>query len=280
MEKHIIDLKKKLIDLRNRSFGFAYSTYEDINFKIWINDFKKIFDDYEFATNDYKKKFDELSSQKPYKRILGTNIIKEEPDKGLFNKLIEEYGKLLNKMIYEIERWGEEYGERFIKIRKKEAVKTKNNNELEEVPNLKAYKILFEFENKFRDFIKNKLKKYYSIENGFIENDWYEKGIPKPILDKIDEKKDDPDSLLYKVEVEYPMEYLNFPDYKRVIETNWENIFCKDLSKRSLLKKIKDNLENLIVPRNKIAHCVILPEDDIKVLENSCTLIKNIISKL
>jgi len=183
-------------------------------------------------------------------------------------------------MVSDIDKWGEKYGEKFIKIIKKEAVKTKNNNELKEIPNLKAYKILFEFENKLRDFINNKLKKYYSIENGFIENDWYEKGIPKPILDKIDEKKDDPDSLLYKVEVEYPMEYLNFPDYKRVIDTNWENIFCKDLSKRSLLKKIKDNLENLIVPRNKIAHCISLPEEDVKVLENSCTLIKNIISKL
>jgi len=91
MEKHIIELRKKLIDLRNESFGFAYSTYEDIDFKIWINYFKKLFDDYEFITDDYKKKFDKFFSKKPYKNVLGTNIIKEEPDKGIFNKLIEEY---------------------------------------------------------------------------------------------------------------------------------------------------------------------------------------------
>ena len=91
MENHIIELRKKLIDLRNESFGFAYSTYEDIDFKIWINYFKKLFDDYEFITDDYKKKFDKFFSKKPYKNVLGTNIIKEEPDKGIFNKLIEEY---------------------------------------------------------------------------------------------------------------------------------------------------------------------------------------------
>jgi len=140
--------------------------------------------------------------------------------------------------------------------------------------------MLFKFENKLREFIKNKLIEYYSKEKGYSKGDWYLKGIPKSILERIKEEKDNPNSFLYKVKIEYPIEYLNIPDYKRIIETNWNNIFGKKFKNKGLLTKIKQNLENLIIPRNKIAHFIRLPEDDIKILENSCVLIKNTISKL
>ena len=52
MENHIEELKNKLHGFKNMTYSFHHA-YNDISFKIFIQDFEKIFDDYEFPDNSY-----------------------------------------------------------------------------------------------------------------------------------------------------------------------------------------------------------------------------------
>jgi len=269
LKEYIYILRKKLIELVGKTYSFSKSSYENTDFQMWYEEVNNIFNNYEFGNKLYEENFKNLK----FRKIESGPIIP-----FVFQSDLEVARNILNKIIHDIDV----YGEKFVKIKyKKEEEKQKINQSLViEDYNIDAYKVLCKFENLIRSFIKFKLQHYYSEESGYNKNDWYQKGFPKEIIEKISKNKGDPNSVWYKVKLEYPIEYLEFTDYRKIIEYNNKDIFKESLKTEGNLRDLINCLEKLRVIRNKIAHCISLPFEDINILKGRVMEVSNLINNI
>lgn len=127
----------------------------------------------------------------------------------------------------------------------------------ESIPMTNAYKILFQLENHLRKFIEKKL-----IEK--FNDDWFSKGISRTTSEGIDKRKSDEAQMPWQVsEINSNMDYLQFPQLKNIITTNWE-IFSASFNDQTVITLRLDELEEI---RNGIAHTRILTQDSLERLE-------------
>lgn len=130
MEKLIEELRKKLYSLKNMTYSFQYS-YSDVGFKIFLRDFKKVFIEYEFPDNSYLDAFNAVEISKinaNIEIIASKGKLNKEELKKQFNIDVDEYHELLDGMISDINIFGERYGKKFIKAKKREAAENKGSN--------------------------------------------------------------------------------------------------------------------------------------------------------
>ncbi len=280
MNKDILELRKKLTDLRIRTYGLSYSNPEKPDFKIWHKEFWEIFDNYEFVDDTYFDEFKGITFSP------GAYLIPEEypgeSDKKreeAFKADLEESRKLIDKMISDINNYGEIYGEKFAKA-KKEIKKDEVISKSKENINYEGYKVLFEFENYLRDFIESKLKEIYGER-------WVEEGISKikigkdKLINKLEYLKDD----IYKqssgLEYNFPLDYFDIKHYCPVIVCILESIL-KDPKDQKKIKKYKESLESwfsvIYDIRISIAHCIQIDQGDLDRLKEKTGRIKNFLS--
>jgi len=273
MEEWLSKLRSKLINLSNQTYSFFNSNYTSTDFQMWYEEVKNIFNDYKFGNKLYEDDFRKLQF-----RITGISDPLSPLNKPFFKSDLEKSRDIINKIVHDIDV----YCEKFVKIKyKKEEEKQKINQSLvKEDYNIDAYKVLCKFENLIRSFIKFKLQHYYSEESGYNKNDWYQKGFPKEIIEKINKNKGDPYSVWYKMKIEYPIEYLEFTDYRKIIEYNEKEIFKESLKTEGNLRDLINCLEKLRVIRNKIAHCISLPFEDINILKGRVMEVSNLINNI
>lgn len=117
---------------------------------------------------------------------------------------------------------------------------------------LEAYAALYVLENNLRDFMERKLRQTYG-------NEWWEKGIPNSIRREVEKRKLDNRRPWHHLSVASPMALTGFPDIANIISTNWKECFegvFRDL------ERVRVTLNELELPRNIIAHCNPLTEDE------------------
>lgn len=125
------------------------------------------------------------------------------------------------------------------------------------LPMTNAYRSLFKIENYLRRFIEKKL-----VEN--FNDDWFSRGISRTISEGIDKRKSDEAQMPWQVsETNSNMDYLQFPQLKNIITTNWE-IFSSSFNDQAAITLRLDQLEEI---RNSIAHTRILTQDSLERLE-------------
>lgn len=267
MNRDIIELRKKLISLKNELPQLSDSDYQSIEFKIWRKDIEKIFKDYRFISHIYyERKFN-------FNFKLISNLLEEEK---YFRKRLEEYRNSIDEILGYIDK----HGDRFVKL--KDVIRKKRNQrKFNKKFNYEGYKILFDFENYLRSFIENKLKEIYGDK-------WIEEGISKielgqeKLINKLEYQKKD----IYKqssgLEYNFPLDYFDIKHYYPVIIYNLESII-KDTEDQKTIKKYKKNLKSWFSEiydiRISIAHCIQIDQGDLDRLGEKTMRIKNFLDK-
>lgn len=141
--------------------------------------------------------------------------------------------------------------------------------------NFESYKILFYFENYLREFLKSSLKSFYGDK-------WIEKGIGKEIVGKANSYKNKLSKYFTSIEYEYPLDYLDFPFYYKIIEANFSKIINQEDAKvaESFRKKLENYFEPIFEIRNAIGHCIKISKDEHNRFKNNTDAIMSFLKKL
>lgn len=117
------------------------------------------------------------------------------------------------------------------------------------------YDALFKFENRLRRLIEYKLEEAH-------QDNWWGKGIPKRIRDKVARKVAQPRNAWHRIETESLLHECDFHDLRSIItsEPNWDTIFQPIFGAKELTNLAFQMLES---NRNPIAHSNLLPDDRI-----------------
>jgi hypothetical protein len=133
-----------------------------------------------------------------------------------------------------------------------------------------AYRMLFLLENNLRIFLQEKLYEKYGTQ-------WWEKGISQGLRDKADERKNEENSLGFKIsETKNDIEYLSFPDLSKIIVNQWKEVFESIFKDQSTVELKLKELEAI---RNAIAHNRTLSNTSMTRLEQYESDILNLIKK-
>lgn len=116
-----------------------------------------------------------------------------------------------------------------------------------------AYEILFILENKLRRLIEEKLKQELGNEQ------WWLKGVTRSAQSKYERRKKDPRRRWHLLEDVCPLDFLDFDDLHDIIVNKNSKLFCKYVSP---ISRFSANMQSLEIPRNMIAHNVVLSSDE------------------
>lgn len=132
--------------------------------------------------------------------------------------------------------------------------------------NLKAYILLFVIENSLRQLIISRLQKVAGDR-------WHKSRLPDDVLRR------------YKQGIEYergttwatlvphhPIYYVEFPDLRKTIERddNWRDAFVEVFTRKDVISATLSEIE---VVRNRVAHNRLLGDGDLRLLENTHTML-------
>ena len=98
MEEWLRELRKKLVNLKSGTYGFAYSYYEKTDFQMWYREVNNIFKEYEFSNKLYEEDFNKLLFRN---KKLPESL--QPLQKPFFEKDLEEARKILIKIIQDID---------------------------------------------------------------------------------------------------------------------------------------------------------------------------------
>jgi DNA sulfur modification protein DndB len=159
-----------------------------------------------------------------------------------------------------INQKNEDFGRAFIKDAKK--------REKSEFVKTEPYQVMKELETELRSFIKGQLES---------ETNWWKSTIPEDVQIRVEErikKKEHPLPWVKEGEYQDKLVFVDFPDYIKIINKNWNNKFLKVFNNFPIQMKLKE-LESV---RNDIAHFRSLDSTHFSKLKLYSTEIKSFIT--
>lgn len=128
----------------------------------------------------------------------------------------------------------------------------------------------FVFENSMRTFIKQALE-------GKFGDTWWRNGVPKNIKKKCEERKRrDRKQQFDRIPSFGMLYYADFPDYKKIINANWDGVFALLIKDKDLFNKKYAVLEPIRIDE---AHSKTLDERSVKTFEKISDEIINMIDR-
>ncbi|BAZ15854.1 hypothetical protein NIES4071_77270 [Calothrix sp. NIES-4071] len=137
--------------------------------------------------------------------------------------------------------------------------------------NIEAYNYLFMIETGLRELIIEELQR--------VEIKWYKTRLPEDIKKKyIDGKKAENNIKWSKLILHHPIYYVDFPDLKKVIEsnTNWKGVFDTIFGRKEILSATLSEIEYV---RNKVAHNRKVIRADVDIVKGAYTKISNAVGE-
>lgn len=206
-----------------------------------------------------------LSDTVPFsiKEVSKYNIyIKEFLIKPVIHNLLEEPEKRIDRKAEEIEK------ERTEKITRIEKEKIKSLDLISKEEQMQLYTDISDFELVLRQFIMEGLKKKY-------EDNWLLQGIPKDIKENWSNRKDADVKEGIEPELEI-INYADFSDYKKIILSNWKEIFSDCFKDKDKLSVRLDDLNNL--GRKPIMHVRSINKEKVGVTNYAISWLRSRIS--
>lgn len=124
--------------------------------------------------------------------------------------------------------------------------------------NLESYKILYAMENNIRLFIRKKLSEKFG-------DGWFKHRVPGDIIKNCKMRVDKEKASRWWTTNRQLIDYTDFADLQKIIlrSDNWEGIFKSYFKPKKIFEGKMIELE---VIRNKIAHSILLTDDEVKKL--------------
>lgn len=119
------------------------------------------------------------------------------------------------------------------------------------------YVSLYCLENYMRQIIEELMNETY-------ESDWWPKKIPDQLVQSAKKNRENEEKSGVTPRSEGWLNYLTFGELSEVIKHNWKGCFEQMFSDLNAVQRIMSDLNRL---RGPIAHCCLLPEDEIGRLE-------------
>ena len=124
--------------------------------------------------------------------------------------------------------------------------------------NLEAYKILYDIETNIRSFIKDKLSEKFG-------DNWFKHRVPDDIIKNCKIRIDKEKASRWWTTNRKLIDYTDFADLQKIIlrRDNWEDVFKPYFKPKKIFEGKMIELEVL---RNKIAHSILLNENELEKL--------------
>lgn len=115
-------------------------------------------------------------------------------------------------------------------------------------------------ENYIRKLVEETLGESFSNQTKEAE-DWWEEFIPDHLRNEAEKRRSTEQNAAMTLRSDNMLDYLNFGELSQVIEKNWHNGFETLFSDLAAVKRVLADLNRI---RSPIAHCCVLPNDEVE----------------
>ena len=97
-------------------------------------------------------------------------------------------------------------------------------------------------------------------QSGDINTDWWENKVPVDLRKEAEQRRDQEIESGVTVRSDNMLDYLTFGELSKLIESNWKDVFESSFIDLKGLKRVMADLNRL---RSPIAHCCLMPDDEV-----------------